>query len=134
MLFELDDDFRGHGLAEVFPAPIDVILTNHDVVQPDIVVVADPRQISVRAIEGPPLLMVEVLSPESRAHDQTVKAPRCATLGVTHYWFVEPEAKAVECHRLENGQYEMVARGEADSTVSHPDWPNLALDLRAVWP
>ena len=42
--------------AEVFVSPLDVILAPHDVVQPDLVVVASPAQVSSRGIEGPPLL------------------------------------------------------------------------------
>jgi Uma2 family endonuclease len=57
----LQDDFGTR--AEVFVAPIDVILSPHDVVQPDIVAVENQAQVSQRGIEGPPLLVVEVLSP-----------------------------------------------------------------------
>jgi Uma2 family endonuclease len=51
---------RGHfrSPAKVFISPIDVILTPHDVVQPDLVVVANPSQVSSRGIEGAPLLAI----------------------------------------------------------------------------
>jgi len=54
----LEAYFEARGLGEVFDAPIDLILTNQDVVQPDIVVVTNPAQVSARAIEGPPALVV----------------------------------------------------------------------------
>lgn len=96
---KLDDGFPAP--IEVFVSPIDVILTPHDVLQPDIVVVADPGQVSARGIEGPPLLVVEVLSPTTAAYDRTTKARRYAALGVLHLWLVDPEAGRIECHRLE---------------------------------
>ena len=51
----------------MFDTPIDVILTFHDVVQPDLVVVTDPALVSGRGIEGPPTLVAEVLSPTTTA-------------------------------------------------------------------
>src|SRR3990172_5738383 len=67
--------------AEVFVSPIDVILTVHDVVQPDLVVVADPAQVSARGIEAPPLLVVEAVSPTTTVYDRTTKSQRYAALG-----------------------------------------------------
>lgn len=129
----LEAYFEAQGLGEVFDAPIDVILTLHDVVQPDLVVVTDPAQISRRGIEGSPTLLVEVLSPSTRDQDRTVKARRYAALGVAHYWLVDPEARRLECYRAEGGAYALVVQGEGDASLSHPDWPGLALPLADLW-
>ena len=80
----LEDYFHARGLGEVFNAPIDLILTPHDVVQPDLVV-ATAGQVSARGIEGAPLLVVEILSPSTASQDRTVKAQRYAALGAVHY-------------------------------------------------
>ena len=80
----LEAYFEETGRGEVFNALIDVILTNQDVVQPDLVLVTNAEQISKRGIEGPPLLLVEVLSPSTREYDRTAKANRYAMLGV--FW------------------------------------------------
>src|SRR5262245_44060512 len=77
--------FEGRGLGEVFFAPIDLILTNHDVVQPDLVVVSDPTQVSPRGIEGIPRPVVEILSPSTRNQDRA-KSCRYAELGIPRYW------------------------------------------------
>ncbi|MBI2525735.1 MAG: Uma2 family endonuclease [Candidatus Rokubacteria bacterium] len=119
--------------AEVFVSPIDVILTPHDVLQPDIVVVADPAQVSARGIEGPPLLVVEVLSPGTAAYDRTIKARRYAALGVPHLWLVDPEGRSIECHRRDGDEYRLViAAGPADTLV-HPDFAALAIPLAPLW-
>lgn len=55
---QLEDYFEARSLGRVFNAPIDVILTLHDVVQPDLVVVTNLEQISARGIEGLPILLV----------------------------------------------------------------------------
>ena len=134
LTLRLVDYFRGRGLAEVFVSPLDVILTERDVVEPDIVVVSDPAQVSKRGIEGPPLLVVEVLSPATRHSDRTIKAQRYARLGVPHYWIVDPDEHRVECFRERAGVYELVLTAEQDQQLIHPDWPDLVIDLGALWP
>jgi Uma2 family endonuclease len=129
----LVDYFEGRSIGEVFDAPIDVILTNHDVVVPDLLVVGDPQQVSGRGIEGPPLLVVEILSPSTRRLDRRIKARRYAELGVGHYWTVDPEHKRMEYHRLEAGVYRRSVEGQGDARLKHPDWAGLVIDLAALW-
>ncbi|MFQ5520219.1 MAG: Uma2 family endonuclease [Candidatus Methylomirabilia bacterium] len=130
---KLEAYFEAGGLGELFNAPIDVILTPHDVVQPDLVVVTDAVQVSERGIEGPPALVVEIVSPATRDRDRTVKARRYVALGIRHYWLVDPEASRLECYRAEAGAYALVAQGEGDQSVSHPDRPDLSLSLADLW-
>jgi Uma2 family endonuclease len=130
---QLEAFFEDGGLGEVFNAPVDVILTVHDVVVPDLVVVTTPPQITERAIEGPPAIIVEVLSPASRARDRTMKAERHAALGVPHYWIVDPVARTLECYRLQHARYATVLTAESPALVTHPDWPGLTVDLAAIW-
>lgn len=129
----LEAYFESRGLGEVFNAPIDLILTHHDVVQPDLVVVTDPGQVSARGIEGAPALVVEVLSPSTHQQDRTVKARRYAALGIRHYWLVDPEARRLDCYRTEAGGYALVVQGEGDTALAHPDWPELTLNLANLW-
>lgn len=130
---QMEDYFHGGGLGEVFNAPIDVILTPHDVLQPDLVVVTDAAQVSERGIEGPPALVVEILSPTTRDRDRTVKARRYATLGVRHYWLVDPEGARLECYRTEAEAYVLVVQGQGDQVLAHPDWPGLSVSLADLW-
>lgn len=129
---QLEDYFEPRGLGEVFDAPVDLILSEHDILQPDLVV-ARPENISKRAIEGCPLLMVEILSPSTETNDRTTsKARRYAALGVPHFWLVDPERRIVECHRLEGDRYALVARG-TEGSLPHPDWTDLTINLDALW-
>ena len=128
---QLEDYFESRGLGEIFNAPVDVILSDHDILQPDLVV-ARPGQISKRGIEGSPLLVVEILSPSTERRDRTSKGRRYAALGVPHFWLVDPERRIVECLRLEGGRYLLTSRGN-EGTLSHPDWPDFVLDLDVLW-
>jgi len=126
--------FEGRSAGEVFNAPIDLILGRHDVLVPDLLVVADPGHVTRRGVEGPPLLVVEILSPSTRHMDLTLKARRYAELGVRHYWVVDPDARWVQFHRLGgSGAFELVAEAEGGATLAHPDWDGLSLDLAALW-
>jgi Uma2 family endonuclease len=129
----LETYFEGRRLGEVFNAPYDVILSRRDVVVPDLVVVANPAQISERGAEGAPLLLVEIISPSSVDMDREVKAARYAQFGVPHYWIVDPPARTVECFRLAAGAYELVARVTESERFAHPDWPELVIDAPALW-
>lgn len=129
---QLEAYFEDKGLGEVFNAPVDVILTLHDVVVPDLVVVTTPPQITERAIEGSPTLIVEILSPTTRMRDRKVKAERYAALGVSHYWLVDPLRKTIECYRLEKTRY-VVVTASSPARMTHPDWSDLAIDLAAIW-
>ena len=65
--------FHPDGRGEVFDALLDVILSPHDVVEPDLIVVTQASQFSQRGIEGAPTLVVEILSPSTKQRDRTVK-------------------------------------------------------------
>jgi Uma2 family endonuclease len=130
---QLMNYFEGRSYGEVFVAPIDLILTLKDVVRPDLLVVADPNQVSSRGIEGAPLLVVEILSPSTYNKDRTVKARRYAELGIPHYWIVDHERKRLECHRLVSGSYRLLVEAEGNTNLEHPDWEGLVLDLTELW-
>jgi len=130
---QLETYFEDRGMGEVFNAPVDVILAVHDVVVPDLVVVTIPAQVSDRAIEGAPTLVVEILSPTTRARDRKLKAERYAMLRVAHYWIVDPRGKTIECYRLRGTQYEPVTAAKAPAFLTHPDWPDMTIDLAAIW-
>jgi Uma2 family endonuclease len=92
---QLEAYFEGRGLGEVFDAPLDAILGPHDVVEPDILVVTNPASISPRAIEGPPALVVEILSPSTATRDRILKTHRYAAAGIRHCWLVDVENRTI---------------------------------------
>ena len=130
---QLEDYFEARSLGEVFNAPIDVILTPHDVLQPDLILVGDPSHISKRGIEKPPLIVVEILSPSTRNVDRGIKSRRYAELGVPHYWIVDPEHRRIECYRLAESAFKHEVDAQGDTTLAHPAWEGLIVDLAALW-
>jgi len=130
---QLEAYFETSGAGEVFNAPIDLILSNHDVTQPDIVVVADKSSITRRGIEAPPLLIAEVLSPSTEKFDRQVKARRFAALGAPHYWVLDPDQRRLECYTNVDGTFVLSAGGEGDAQFVVPVFAGLTIDLGVIW-
>ncbi len=84
-------------LGEVYPAPFDVVLSNFDVVQPDLIFVSNARAsiITPANIQGAPDLVVEILSPSTAERDKTFKYALYAEHGVGEYWIVDTDAKTI---------------------------------------
>jgi Uma2 family endonuclease len=138
---QLEDYFAPRG-GEVFDAPIDLILSPQDVVQPDLVVVLDASLVTRRGIEGgPPALVVEVLSPSTSARDRALKARLYASAGIPQYWLLDPEARSLEVFHLEQGAagptrgYRLAASAAVpiETPMAVPGWDGLGIDLAAVF-
>ena len=95
---------QGRGLGQHFAAPCDVVLSNTDVVQPDLLFVAREREHVLRNgdnVRGAPDVVVEILSPATAARDRTFKRALYAKHGVKEYWLVDPDARTVTVLLLE---------------------------------
>ena len=103
----ITDFVEERALGEAFFAPIDVRLSPHDVVQPDLVVVLREhrRRLTRARIEGTPDLVIEILSPSNPGHDLVRKAALYAAAGVPEYWIVDPRNDTVRVLLLENRTY-----------------------------
>jgi Uma2 family endonuclease len=109
------------GLAHVDFAPIGVFMPGCDPVQPDLIVVLAARAdiIRDRRIYGVPDLIVEVLSPSTRAFDESVKLKAYARCGVPEYVIIDLAAHAVRLYALtEPGIYGLPATFSGDARVT----------------
>ncbi len=117
----------------VFLAPIDVRLSEEDVVQPDIVVVCDRRQVTPTHIEGAPTLVVEILSPSTGLHDRTRKMPLYARAGVGEVWLVTPYPWLVEVFQLDGDRYLVHGAYSKKDRLHSPGFPKLTISLSKVF-
>jgi len=105
----------------IFMAPLDIILTRTNVLQPDLVMIHRDRLdiVAIRGIEGAPDLVVEVLSPSSRKRDKVRKAGIYARHGVPEYWIIDAWARTLERYVL-SGEHYVIADlfEEGDKVVS----------------
>lgn len=103
-LFRLLDTHRVQThIGHVFVAPIDVILSDTDVVQPDLLFIRQDRAdiITPQNIQGAPDLIIEILSPSTAERDRTIKRTTYTRFAVTEYWLVSPDTKTIEVWRLQ---------------------------------
>lgn len=133
--FVLMQTLEEPGIAWVFNAPIDLILSHTDVVQPDLVLVRREQRalITRRGIEGVPDVVVEILSPGGSERDERLKHALYARFGVSEYWVVDPESARVTLHRLGPDGYIIHATFDRSSKLNSPAFPQLAIDLERVF-
>jgi len=131
----LNNHVMERGLGRIYYAPIDVILANTTIAQPDILFIAKGREsiITERAVEGPPDLLVEIISPSSRRQDRVVKAALYATFGVRHYWIADPVSRTLETYELDGGGYRLAGTHEGAARFRTALFPELEIDLARVW-
>lgn len=109
----LEDFVKEKRLGEVFVAPYDVILSKHDIVQPDILFVSKKYShfITEKNLHGPPDLIVEILSPSIEERDLVLKKKLYAVFGIKEYWITDPAKKSVKLFHLGKKGYEEVKTG-----------------------
>ncbi len=131
----LFDFVRKYELGYVFDAPIDVILSEDTVVQPDILFIAKDRReiIRERGIFGAPDLIVEIVSPSSVHHDYHTKQRLYERFGVREYWLVDPGNRAVDVLGLSEGSYTSVSFASEGGQVTSRVLDGLTVTLEAIF-
>jgi Uma2 family endonuclease len=125
----LADHVERLGLGTVLIAPLDVVLGEYDVVQPDIIFVsrAHEQRIVRRGIEGAPDLVVEVLSDGTSSRDCIVKRDLYARSGIGEYWIVDPQERSVMVLVLEGGNYRVHCHARSTARIGSVVLPELEL-------
>jgi len=124
-------------LGRVFFAPLDVVFTFHDVVEPDLIYVSHERDSILTAanLQGAPDLVVEVLSPSTRRRDELLKRGLYGRAGVAEYWVVDPVAETVKVYRRAGDDFarvELLSASDGDRLTS-PLLPGLEIPLAVVF-
>jgi Uma2 family endonuclease len=122
---------------EVFDAPYDVVLSDSDIVQPDVLYVANLRRhiVTDKNIQGAPDLVVEVLSESSRRLDLIIKRQLYERYGVTEYWIADPTVDTVIVYRRIGEKFVRFAKltAEANDILESPLFPTLTINLRELF-
>jgi len=135
-VFDLIEDWvKKKSLGEVFYSPIDVLLSRENVVQPDLLFISTGRRgiISERGVEGPPDLVVEILSPSTRNRDVDLKHRLYAQYGVREYWIVDPQGQTVEVAALKEQNLSTLNVHPEGASVLSPTFPGLSFDPKLIF-
>jgi Uma2 family endonuclease len=125
-----------------FIAPFDVRLPKSNeadasvdtVVQPDLLVVCDASKLDERGMRGAPDWVVEVLSPSSASHDQTIKLAAYERAGVPEVWLVHPIDHVITVFRLEGTRYGRPGIFETKGTLAVTTVSDIVIDWDLVFP
>jgi Uma2 family endonuclease len=127
----LGNHFRGKE-CRPFHAPVDVKLSNTDVVQPDLLVVCDKRKIEEQAIVGAPDLVIEITSASTEARDRREKKNLYERAAIPEYWIVSPNGFVERLSLGNSGSYGVASIfgvGETLSSIRFPDFIIAVSDL-----
>jgi Uma2 family endonuclease len=113
-------------------SPADVVLSDDTILQPDVLYVAAARRRIVGdRIQGPPDLVIEVISDGAERRDRVEKLDLYAKYDVAEYWIVDPRPRTFDFFLLEAGRY-VVTTG-VDNRYQSPRLPEVQIDLAAFW-
>ena len=123
-------------LGEVFAAPMDVVLSDTDTVEPDLLFISRERMgiITRLNIQGAPDLVAEIHSPSTAQRDLTAKRELYARHGVKEYWPIDPVARTVTVLLLGEGDYVEAGVYGAGDTVTSPTLEGLSFRVEDIFP
>ncbi len=127
----LDRIAQQHG-GQALAAPLDVMLADHSVVQPDVLYLsAERRDRAGERVEGAPDLVVEVLSPATVQRDRGEKLQLYAASGIREYWLVDAEAQQVEFLIAHEGRFQVAL--SVDGFYRSEALPEIQWSLGDFW-
>jgi len=135
LLYLLYDFLISHPLGEVFIAPVDVVLSDTNVVVPDLIYVSNERakRLTEKHLQGSPDLTVEILSPSTRPRDQRLKRDVYERLGVNEYWIVDPDSDVIVVYRRGDEGFDAPVTFTRGDVLTTPLLPGLELSVERVF-
>lgn len=124
-----------HNLGKIFYAPCDVVLSDTDIVQPDIIFISGDRLhiITELNIQGAPDLVVEIISDASRRIDKVLKRMLYERYGVREYWIIDPVVEILERYILKDDRYQKVGEYQSGEIFSPEIFKELDIDLQKIF-
>ena len=122
-------------LGKIFLAPCDVVFSNINVMQPDLIFIAKKSYLILTDlnIQGAPDLLIEILSPSTKENDQIYKKQVYEKFGVKEYWIIDPVGESVEIWSLINKKYNLVEHANKEQTITSHLLKELKIELTQVF-
>ena len=138
LVFLIRSWLEHHPVGRLFTAPYDVVLSQFDVVEPDVIYLSNERAAEIMTalhLRGAPELVIEIGSPSTRQRDETIKRHLYERTGVSEYWFVDPELDVVRVYRRNGEEFARPVElsREAGDTLTTPILPGLLLPLSRIF-
>lgn len=137
LFYRLMGFVKAHALGELFTGPFDILFAEGDYFEPDVLFVRSDHAglVSDRGVEGPPDLVVEVVSPSTAQRDRGIKLDRYRLYGVPEYWVVDPDERTVEVWRRGRAPSDPLVFGPEDTLRWEPlpGGPSLEIPLAELF-
>lgn len=128
---------EGQPEGRVFLAPFDVVFSDTNVTEPDLLYVSSGRAkiVTDKHVRGAPDLVIEVLSPATRRTDKGKKLEVYERFGVQEYWLADPESEVITIHRRKGTSFQRTGElsRENDDALTSPLFPSLTLPLTDIF-
>ena len=124
-----------NNLGTLYYSPLDVIFSEQEVYQPDIIFISNDNANIIREknIQGPPDMAIEILSPETAYYDLREKFKVFEKCGVKEYWIVDPGLKKMEIYENKDKKFKIFSEAEGGGVVSSKVLDGLSISLIEVF-
>jgi len=126
-----------HPISQLFHAPFDVVFSQFDVVEPDLLYLSNERAataLTSQHVRGTPELVIEISSPATRRRDETTKRHLYERSGVSEYCVIDPDIDRIRAYPREGEAFAGVVELSADAgeILVTPLLPGLEIPLSRV--
>ena len=135
LLNKMSDYIDERNLGELYSSPADVILSDTDVVQPDLLFVSSHRShiLTRENVRGAPDLVVEILSPATAERDRTIKLDLYAQHRVKEYWIVDSDARTITILVRRESRFEVAGIYGEGQTLRSPTLAGFTIELDGIF-
>jgi len=136
LIVALGTYLREQPLGQLYFALLDVVLSQYDVVEPDLIYITNDRRgiITEKNIQGAPDLIIEIVSDSTRHYDEAIKHALYERTAVGEYWLVDSVHDCVRVFRRNTaGRYEIAANLSRNETLTSPLFPTLEIALDEIF-
>ncbi len=135
IFLKLNKYVEDNKIGMVILAPLDVYFSETDTYQPDIMFISKERLniVGEKKIEGPPDLIIEILSPQTAYYDLRTKKDTYERSGVKEYWIVDPLQKTIEVFLNKEGRFELIVSAKEEGEINSEFLKGKILSLKEVF-
>jgi len=133
--FIINEYVNKNDLGEIFFAPCDIIFSNINIVQPDLIFISKENYqiLTDLNIQGAPDLLVEILSPSTKENDRIFKKHIYEKFGVKEYWIVDPESETVEIWEMKNTKFQLAVKASKNQLIKSQLLEGLQINLSEIF-
>jgi len=122
-------------IGKIYVAPTDVVISDINVVQPDILFITSEKLqiITAKNIKGVPDLIIEIISPATGYYDLSGKKDLYEKIGVSEYWIIDPMKQRVDIYYHSGKKFELSQRLEKEGQITSHVLKGLQINLKKIF-